>query len=317
MKFPAVPMNGLEHEGKVKLKLFGNKKSGKNAANAAVFNSSEEIPENVEQKQFVAEENTPVNEVVIPEITVVEDIVLPDETEEGSAAAESLTVEGTPLNGEDGYINSIAETFGIPAEEMQKESVADVLPATDNVEVGGKQKLTRAEKKQAKKAAKETKKAEKQAAKQAKREAKKWSLSKKILVTVVLVFALAITGFAGYFVKEMWVTQDQLDVYDADFSGDIQRHEEIVDPNYDASQDGQDNAEELNSDRKKGCYTFLVAARDVASGCTDVIIVGMFDTENGKINMVSIPRDTMIMSYCSALRCLHLKKQQALTAAQR
>ncbi|MBQ5671340.1 MAG: LCP family protein, partial [Oscillospiraceae bacterium] len=42
-----------------------------------------------------------------------------------------------------------------------------------------------------------------------------------------------------------------------------------------------------------GCYTFLVAARDVASGCTDVIIVGRFDTENGTINMVSIPRDTM------------------------
>ena len=110
----------------------------------------------------------------------------------------------------------------------------------------------------------------------------------------MLIFAVAITGFAGYFVKEMWVTQEALDVYDADFAGEIQRHDDVTTPNTDPDQDGQEASEELNSDRKKGCYTFLVAARDVASGCTDVIIVGMFDTENGKINMVSIPRDTMI-----------------------
>ena len=226
---PAVPTNGLEYEGKVKLKLFGNKKSGKDAA---------------------------------------------------------------PLTGEDGYVHSIAESFGIPAEEMHKTAAADVAAA--NAAAEGKQKLTRAEKKEAKKAAKAAKKAEKQAAKQAKREAKKWSLGKKILVTLMLIFAVAITGCAGYFVQEMWVTQEALDVYDADFAGEIQRHDEMTTPNTDPDMDGQDTSEELNSDRKKGCYTFMVAGRDVASGCTDVIIIGMFDTENGKINMVSIPRDTLI-----------------------
>lgn len=290
MKFPAVPMNGLEYEGKVKLKLFGNKKSGKDAANAATINSSEEIPEKIEQE--VLHEEVPVSETAIPEITVVKDIVLPDEKEEETISAEAEKEEKPPLVGEEGYIHSIAETFGISAEEMQKEASGDA--AVTNEGGDKKQKMTRAEKKDAKKAAKAAKKEEKKAVKQAKREAKKWSVGKKILVILMLIFAVAITGFAGYFVKEMWVTQEALDVYDADFAGEIQRHDDVTTPNTDPDQDGQEASEELNSDRKKGCYTFLVAARDVASGCTDVIIVGMFDTENGKINMVSIPRDTMI-----------------------
>ena len=283
-------MNGLEYEGKVKLKLFGNKKSGKDAANAATSNSFDEIPEKVEQKKL--HEEAPVSECAIPKITVVKDIVLPDEKEEEKISAEAAKEEEAPVVGEEGYIHSIAETFGISAEDMQKEAPADATVTNEGS--NGKQKLTRAEKKEAKKAAKLAKKEEKIAAKQAKREAKKWSLGKKILVTLMLIFAGAITGCAGYFVKEMWVTQDTLDVYDADFAGEIQRHNEVSTPSTDPNQDGQDASEELNSDRKKGCYTFLVAGRDVASGCTDVIIVGMFDTENGKINMVSIPRDTMI-----------------------
>lgn len=283
-------MIGLEYEGKVKLKLFGNKKSGKDAANAATINSSEEILENVEQEEL--REEVTAGEAVLPEITVVKEIELPDEAEVEAESEGSEKTDTAPLTGEDGYIHSIAETFGISAEEMQKEASADA--AVENVETDGKQKLTRVEKKEAKKAAKIAKKEAKQAEKQAKREAKKWSLGKKILVTLMLIFAVAITGCAGYFVKEMWVTQDALDVYDADFAGEIQRHDEVSTPNTDPNQDGQDASEELNSDRKKGCYTFLVAGRDVASGCTDVIIVGMFDTENGKINMVSIPRDTLI-----------------------
>ena len=150
MKFPAVPMNGLEYEGKVKLKLFGNKKSGKDAANAATINSSEEIPEKIEQE--VLHEEVPVSETAIPEITVVKDIVLPDEKEEETISAEAEKEEKPPLVGEEGYIHSIAETFGISAEEMQKEASGDA--AVTNEGGDKKQKMTRAEKKDAKKAAK-------------------------------------------------------------------------------------------------------------------------------------------------------------------
>ncbi|MBQ3010086.1 MAG: LCP family protein [Oscillospiraceae bacterium] len=273
------------------MKLFGNKKSGKDAASAADVNISEDVLENVELNRQEIDEDI-VSDVVIPEITVVEDIVLPDEAEEEADIEMPVMEQDAPLTGEEGYVNSIAETFGIPADQLVNESAAEPVPVEEPA--GGKKKLTRAEKKEAKKAAKIAKKEEKKAAKQARREARKWSLGKKILVTLMLIFAVAITGFAGYFVREMWVTQEQLDVYDADFSGEIQRHDEVIVPNTDPSQDGQDVTEEIDSTRKKGCYTFLVAARDVASGCTDVIIVGMFDTVNGKINMVSIPRDTLI-----------------------
>ena len=46
--------------------------------------------------------------------------------------------------------------------------------------------------------------------------------------------------------------------------------------------------------RKKGVYTFLVAGIDQISNNTDTIMVGSFDTVNHKINVVSIPRDTLI-----------------------
>lgn len=253
--------------------------------NTAENNISEVILEDVElETRFVDDASDEMSKV--PEIVVVNDIVLSDEEEEEvRVEADAKKIEAE-LTAEDGMVSTIAETFGIPAEEIHQ--------TAEMKAVEEKKKLTRAEKKEAKKEKKKTKKAEKKAAKQARREAKKWSWGKKILVTLVLIFAVAITGCAGYFVKEMWVTQEVLDVYDADFSGEIIRHDDIVVPGYDASLDGADSSEDLNSDRKKGCYTFLVAARDVASGCTDVIIVGMFDTENDKINMVSIPRDTLI-----------------------
>lgn len=268
------------------MKLFGGKKSSKATAIAAENNTSEEILEELDVEQ-VQQEEIPAAVEEVPVITVVEDIVLPEEAvEQISEAAQEV-----PAEMEDGVISSIAETFGISAEELTNaaEVKADEVVCSET-----KQKLTRAEKKAAKKAAKEEAKVQKKALKQAKKDAKKWSVGKKIVAALIVIFALAITGAAAYFVNEMWVTQEQLDVYDADFAGEIKRHDEVISPDATDSEDGKEASEELNSDRKKGCYTFLVAARDVASGCTDVIIVGMFDTEKGKINMVSIPRDTLI-----------------------
>lgn len=48
------------------------------------------------------------------------------------------------------------------------------------------------------------------------------------------------------------------------------------------------------ANRKPGVYTFLVAGTDQISDNTDTIMVGSFDTVNGKLNIVSIPRDTLI-----------------------
>lgn len=46
--------------------------------------------------------------------------------------------------------------------------------------------------------------------------------------------------------------------------------------------------------RKEKCYTFLLAASDQSSGNADTIMVIRFDTIQGNVGIVSIPRDTLI-----------------------
>ncbi len=46
--------------------------------------------------------------------------------------------------------------------------------------------------------------------------------------------------------------------------------------------------------RQEGMYTFLVVGNDKGYGNTDTLIVGRLDTVNHKLNLVSIPRDTMV-----------------------
>lgn len=47
------------------------------------------------------------------------------------------------------------------------------------------------------------------------------------------------------------------------------------------------------SGRREGVYTVLVVGQDVAGMNTDTIMVGMLDTVEHKLNVVSIPRDTL------------------------
>ncbi len=50
----------------------------------------------------------------------------------------------------------------------------------------------------------------------------------------------------------------------------------------------------LATEREDGIYTFLLVGRDHASNSTDTIIVGKFDTNAHTIDMVNIPRDTLV-----------------------
>ncbi len=45
---------------------------------------------------------------------------------------------------------------------------------------------------------------------------------------------------------------------------------------------------------REGVYTFAILGRDKVSGSTDTIMVATFDTVNCKMNVVSIPRDTLV-----------------------
>jgi LCP family protein required for cell wall assembly len=49
-----------------------------------------------------------------------------------------------------------------------------------------------------------------------------------------------------------------------------------------------------NMTRRDGVYTFLLFGTDDGNGNTDTIMVGTYDTTAQTLNMVSIPRDTMI-----------------------
>ena len=66
--------------------------------------------------------------------------------------------------------------------------------------------------------------------------------------------------------------------------------------------DGAQLPDVVNSGRKPGYYTFLVAGRDVASGATDTILLFTFDTQNKVLKALSIPRDTMINTSASSKR---------------
>jgi LCP family protein required for cell wall assembly len=56
------------------------------------------------------------------------------------------------------------------------------------------------------------------------------------------------------------------------------------------AENGTDSAGEASE--KHGTYIILAAGNDEVSGLTDVIMLVAFDTENMKINVVQIPRDT-------------------------
>ena len=244
------------------LKLFGGNRGGAHSKEAVIETVTDEVQEAAEAELPVIDESAALAE----QADCSELLEIPAfEAEEGESSSEAEQ--------EDGFMNSIAETLGLSQEEMTNSQ------AFTAVENEGR-KLSRKEKK-----------AEKKAAKAAKKAANKWSGAKKALVAAVLILSLAITGFAGYFVHEMWLTDEVLDIYQADFTGEIIYAADVEHVQIDQGQQVEEIP--LDETRKKGCYTFLVAARDVASGCTDVIIVGRFDTENHTINMVSIPRDTM------------------------
>ena len=50
----------------------------------------------------------------------------------------------------------------------------------------------------------------------------------------------------------------------------------------------------VSGNRKEGMYTFLLVGTDMGDGNTDTIMVAAYDTKGQQVNIMSIPRDTMI-----------------------
>lgn len=56
----------------------------------------------------------------------------------------------------------------------------------------------------------------------------------------------------------------------------------------------QPDPDEQENVRNTDCYTFVLAAYDQIGASTDTILVGRMDTKAGTLNVVSIPRDTLV-----------------------
>ncbi len=115
----------------------------------------------------------------------------------------------------------------------------------------------------------------------------KMSKGKKAGIIVGSVIGvLVLIVLAALLVMKLWITPPSLE--DPTLTPKPTQSADVKDDN------GDEPDEEDTNGRKKGCYTFLVVGQDVASGCTDTIMVGRLDTVNHTINVVSIPRDTLM-----------------------
>ena len=107
-----------------------------------------------------------------------------------------------------------------------------------------------------------------------------------VLVFLSVILILAIGGFAAFkiWAKPAAVNDNGPNTYDTD----------------DGSSDntiggGEGEApEQADSKRRPGVWTFLVSGLDREGLHTDTNIVGMFDTVEGKLNLVNLPRDLLI-----------------------
>lgn len=61
-----------------------------------------------------------------------------------------------------------------------------------------------------------------------------------------------------------------------------------------SSDDPATPTDEPKTGRRDNVWTFMLVGKDQVSGSTDTLMVGMLDVDSGKLNVVSVPRDTCV-----------------------
>ena len=70
---------------------------------------------------------------------------------------------------------------------------------------------------------------------------------------------------------------------------------ELPDPVTKEEEFGELTGPKLSGDRKEDFFTFLVIGRDTGGGGnTDTVLLAAYDVKNQEMNVMSIPRDTMV-----------------------
>lgn len=112
----------------------------------------------------------------------------------------------------------------------------------------------------------------------------------KVTLIVAAVLVLIVAG--AYIGLQIWMDAPDVNVggpttHAPQTSGEPNQVEPTMEPAEAPDQISSGN-------RRSGTYTFAIIGTDVVSNSTDTIMVGMLDTVEGKLNVVSIPRDTLV-----------------------
>ncbi len=125
---------------------------------------------------------------------------------------------------------------------------------------------------------------------------KKQKIRLGIILALVIILAILVVGFAIY---RSWAKAPEIPVTPKPIPS-LSLDDNEDEPNVTGGEEepvadiGEDPLVE-GGDRKKDFYTFLVVGRDTGGGGnTDTILLGAYDIANQKLNVMSIPRDTMV-----------------------
>lgn len=124
---------------------------------------------------------------------------------------------------------------------------------------------------------------------------KKGNIFLRVLIIVLIIAAaLAVAGYAYWTtrVKPPEVIRPANDTPKTDITPVNAEPDGSVSPDNPVEENNTDDQKNTENEITK--YTFAVVASDDGNGNTDVIMTGTFDVENYTLNVVSIPRDTLV-----------------------
>lgn len=133
--------------------------------------------------------------------------------------------------------------------------------------------------------------------KEVKQRTQKEKIRLAVILILVILLAVLVTVFAVY---RSWAKPPEIPSVKPELQTGQQSGSENMTEGKDENEDeGQEEFEvggvETIGDRKKDFYTFLIVGRDTGGGGnTDTILLAAYDILNQKLNVMSIPRDTMV-----------------------